>query len=620
MAPPRQNPALLPWRLVTLFLLLAAGIGAAGYTYFQQQLEHAKRQNENTLNAIAKLKAGQIAEWRRERIAEAKSILAASFMPKAAEQWMLGGLHDDQQRDALLAWMAAPRHARHYSRIFLLDSDGKTMLAFPLGSQPSDSNSRAYALEALRERKIILQDFHSENEQNPPHLDLCIPLIAAHKGKSPVKIGILVMEIDPARFLYPFIQAWPTPSQTGETLLVRRDGDSVQFLNELRHRKETAAMSLRRPLSDTTLPAVRAVLGGEGMVSGKDYRGVEVLAVLRKIPDSPWFLVAKVDRAEVEAPLRERAVMVASVGALLIGLTAIAVILLWRQQQMRFDLARHEFEEDTLHRANTELEARVAERTYDLQAEIELHHITEKVLQESMDELSRSNADLEQFAYIASHDLQEPLRMVASFVQLLARRYHDKLDQDARDFIGYAVEGVTRMQRLISDQLTYALVGIDNSQFEMADCNQVLAEVLANLKPLIEEHHVEISQDVLPSIPLIYSQFGQLLQNLIGNAIKFHDERTPQIHISARPDGDDWLFSVSDNGIGIAPEYFDKIFLIFKRLHSREKYPGTGIGLAICKRIVERHHGRIWVESKLGKGATFYFTIPTTLEGQQPIS
>ena len=208
--------------------------------------------------------------------------------------------------------------------------------------------------------------------------------------------------------------------------------------------------------------------------------------------------------------------------------------------------------------------------------------------------------------------------MVASYVQLLARRYHDKLDQDAQDFVGFAVEGVTRMQRLINDLLTYSLVGTDIGNLEPVDCNQMLVGVLMNLRPLIEESGALISHDPLPTVPAIGSQIGQLLQNLIGNAIKFRAEHAPEIHLRARCDGAYWVFSVHDNGIGIAPEYFDKIFMIFKRLHSREKYAGTGIGLAICKRIVERHHGRIWVESEPGKGATFYFTIPITPEEEKP--
>jgi signal transduction histidine kinase len=606
-----QKPGLPPWHLVAVFLLLAAGIGAAGYGYLHNQLEHAVREKQNDLAAIASLKVSQIADWREDRLAEAESILSTSFIVSHAQRWLASGGKDPAERQALLAWMAAPRHSHHYRGVFLFDQAGEMCLASNEKLTPC-AQTQSAVQETIRTQRVLFLDFHATKTPEGVHLSLFVPLLAEVKGKK-TTIGVLAFEIDPHNFLYPLIQSWPTPSSTAESLLVRRDGDSVLYLNELRHNK-APAMSLRSPLSNTALPAVRAVLGEEGAVEGRDYRGVEVLAALRKIPNSPWFMVSKIDRAEVEAPLRERVIMVVSVSAVLIGLSAIAVILLWRQQQMRFNLARHEFEEDVLHQANIELESRVAERTRDLQEEIAQHRLTETALHESLEELSRSNADLEQFAYIASHDLQEPLRMVASFVQLLARRYRDKLDQDARDFIDYAVEGVTRMQRLINDQLTYAQVGIDTSRLEPTDCNQVLAEVLINLKPLIEENHALVTQDVLPTIPAMHTQIGQLLQNLIANAIKFRREKAPEIHVSSRHDENAWIFSVRDNGIGIEPEYFEKIFLIFKRLHSREKYTGTGIGLAICKRIVERHHGHIWVESELGKGSTFYFTIPVKPE------
>jgi len=604
-----QKPGLLPWKLVAIFLLLTAAVGAAGYFYYADQLAREKLARQQDLAAIANLKARQLAEWRKERIAEAKSILATSFMPPNLDKWLAGGRRDDGLRDALLAWMAAPRHTRHYSQIYLLDTQGKAMLSFPNGDTLPDAHTVAHALEALRQKSIILQDFHFYSDGGAPHLDLCVPLTASRPGAPAGEIGVLVFEIDPPRFLYPLIQSWPTPSPSAETLLVRRDGDKVVFLNELRHHRQTAA-TLSFPLSQTNLLAAKVVLGQEGIVEGVDYRGKPVVGAITRIANSPWALVAKMDKDEFYAPIYQRARLLALLVASLIGGAALSIIFLWRQQQMRFDLARHEFEEDVLHKANIELESRVAERTRDLQAEIAQHRLTESALQKSLEDLAHSNADLEQFAFIASHDLQEPLRMVASYVQLLERRYHDKLDSDAQDFIGYAVEGVTRMQRLINDLLTFSLAGADTGNLEPVDCNRVAVEVLMNLRPLIEENQAVVTQGELPVVPAMHAQIGQLLQNLVGNAIKFRRESPPEIHLSARREGADWVFSVRDNGIGIAPEYFDQIFMIFKRLHSREKYGGTGIGLAICKRIVERHHGRIWVESEPGKGSTFYFTIP----------
>ncbi len=225
-------------------------------------------------------------------------------------------------------------------------------------------------------------------------------------------------------------------------------------------------------------------------------------------------------------------------------------------------------------------------------------------------ELVRSNKELEHFAYIASHDLQEPLRMVASYTQLLAKRYQGKLDKDADEFIHYAVDGARRMQQLINDLLTYARITTRGKPFQPTDCSAMLQRVMDNLKIAIEEGRAEVTHDPLPTVVADPTQLSQVFQNLIGNAIKFRDKKPPRVHVGAQRKDDAWLFSVRDEGIGIPTEHIDRIFLIFQRLHTREEYPGTGIGLAVCRRIVERHGGNIWVESEPGKGSTFYFTIP----------
>lgn len=235
----------------------------------------------------------------------------------------------------------------------------------------------------------------------------------------------------------------------------------------------------------------------------------------------------------------------------------------------------------------------------------------EAELAEKTKELARSNAELQQFAYVASHDLQEPLRMVASYTQLLAKRYKDKLDDDAHEFIDFAVDGANRMQQLIHDLLDYSRVGSEAKTFETIDCTVVFKHVMSNLSATIQEHHAEITHDELPILQAHSTLLMQVFQNLIGNALKFQGTDNPKLHVSAKSLSLGWEFSIRDNGIGIPPDQADRIFDIFQRLHSRKEYSGTGIGLAICKRIVEKHAGRIWVESELGKGSTFYFTIQT---------
>ncbi|MQY60283.1 GHKL domain-containing protein [bacterium] len=235
---------------------------------------------------------------------------------------------------------------------------------------------------------------------------------------------------------------------------------------------------------------------------------------------------------------------------------------------------------------------------------------TEEKLKETLKDLERSNKELEQFAYVASHDLQEPLRMVASYVQLLERRYKDKLDSDANEFIAYAVDGAGRMQSMINDLLDYSRVGTAGKTFEKTNCAHVLGQAVVNLQGALEESGAVIAKNKLPTIKADESQLIQLFQNLIDNAIKFRGKELPCIQVTSKKKGKEWLFSVQDNGIGVDPQYAERIFVIFQRLHNRKKYSGTGIGLAICKRIAERHGGRIWVESEPGKGSTFFFTIP----------
>jgi PAS domain S-box-containing protein len=228
-------------------------------------------------------------------------------------------------------------------------------------------------------------------------------------------------------------------------------------------------------------------------------------------------------------------------------------------------------------------------------------------------DLARSNAELEQFAYVASHDLQEPLRMVSSFTQLLARRYQGKLGEDADEFIGFAVDGAQRMQELINDLLTYSRVGTRGLELQAVDLTQVVDQVVTDLAAAIAEAQASVTRDTLPTVLGDPIQLRQLFQNLIANGIKFRRPgQPPLVHVSAIQAGGAWQFSVSDNGIGIEPQYQERIFALFQRLHSRAEYPGTGIGLAICKKIVERHGGQIRVDSEPGRGTTCVVRLPMT--------
>ena len=243
----------------------------------------------------------------------------------------------------------------------------------------------------------------------------------------------------------------------------------------------------------------------------------------------------------------------------------------------------------------------------------------EAELARKVKELARSNAELEQFAYIASHDLQEPLRMVAAYTQLLGERYRGRLDENADKFIGYACEGALRMQTLIQDLLAFSRAGRSDACVRV-DCKTVMNEVLLSLGPAINESGATVTFTELPEVWADRSQIMQVLQNLIGNAIKFRGKEAPVISVQAEKEGEHWLFSVSDNGIGIAPEHAENIFVVFQRLHTRTEYAGNGIGLAICKKIVEHCGGKIWVEAQPDHGSVFKFTLPCEHHGEKRVA
>jgi signal transduction histidine kinase len=262
-----------------------------------------------------------------------------------------------------------------------------------------------------------------------------------------------------------------------------------------------------------------------------------------------------------------------------------------------------------IHRLNTELERRVLERTSALEREAAQHKRTAA-------ELTRSNRELEQFAYVASHDLKEPLRKVRIYLQLLEQQYRGRLDEKADQYIAYAVDSAGQMQALVNDLLAYARVGSRGKPSGPVDCSAAFDQAVANLGMPVQESGAVVTRGDLPTVQADASQLVQLFQNLVENAVKFRGDQPPVVRAEAVRQEGEWLFSVKDNGIGIDRQYAERVFVIFERLHSKVEYPGTGMGLAICKKIVERHGGKIWVESQSGKGATFWFSLPAE-EGQQ---
>ena len=662
-----------------------------------------RKEKQNDLSAIANLKVTQIVNWRKERLGDLSFILNNPLIFSQIHEW-LHNPNSTRQRDNISAWMKSLRERYQFNRIIIVNADCSVLLLVPKGQDILGPNDKRLIGEAMETKRLIFSDIYSSKITKATRLSIVAPIIHPRRNKG-LPDGAFLLRIDPYEFLYPLIQSWPTLSPTAETLMVRREGNDVLFLNELRHRKNTA-LTLRYPIEEKNLIASRAARGEVGVVEGVDYRGVMVLAAIKPVPDSTWIVISKVDEEEVYAPIRKLFWIIVALGGVLILAAGAGVGFIWRHQQAQFyrkqyeselenlalirhfkyltkyandiilmsdkngniieanekaaasyghmreelfqlkltDLQSHEAVDDyveqmkrlevssekgvvfeTVHRRkdNTTFPVEVSARQMEIEGTDFLQSIirdiserkqAEEKLSQTMEELVRSNEELEKFAYVASHDLQEPLRMVASFVQLLSKRYKGKLDSDADDFINYAVDGANRMQILINDLLAYSRVGRRGKEFKELSCERALDRALSNLRVAVEQSGAVVTRDTLPIVTGDYSQLVQLFQNLIGNAIKFCRDRTPCIHISADQKGNEWFFSVRDNGIGIEPDYFERIFFMFQRLQDRKEYPGTGIGLAICRKVVERHGGRIWVESELGKGSTFYFTLPAQRE------
>ena len=336
---------------------------------------------------------------------------------------------------------------------------------------------------------------------------------------------------------------------------------------------------------------------------------------------SSWWLLVQVPHHVALAPAN-RFIKVTLLGALLALAGAIVLALLMASSISRPLMKLHQGTEiigrgNLKHRVGTEGRDEIAKlsRAFDDMLD-KLSEVTasRNDLDRTKQELQRSNAELEQFAYVSSHDLQEPLRMVTSYTQLLAKRYEGQLDDKADMYLHYAADGATRMQQLINDLLAYSRVSTQARPPEAVACEQVLKDVLANLSRSIEDAGAQVTHAPLPTLYMDPLHLSRLLQNLIGNAIKYNDKDTPEVHLSATREEAGWSFALRDNGIGIAEEHIDRIFVIFQRLHHKEKYPGTGIGLAVCKKIVERAGGKLWVESEPGEGSVFRFTIPDQVE------
>jgi signal transduction histidine kinase len=589
------------------------------------------------LVTTAELKVERIEDFIAERIGDITTI--QSYRNIKINLPLL--IHESHEQQNLLFESAKKKldlqlkvieKAYGYSNVILLNYEGLIVYASnkKYAKEEIGKSLPYVSVRAFKEgkKRIYFSNiFRSYQENGKYGMFITAPLHDLNKRL----IGVVALEVDMTP-LYEMIQDTKGLGQTGETLIGKQIGNKALFLNPLRHDPDSTLKRVAVFGKREAFPIQEAVQGREGSGFSVDYRGEKVIAAWRYIPSLDFGLVAKIDTKEAFASinnLRNLTLMLEII--FIIISTTVALFVSQSLTKPIFTLQKGaeiigsgnldyevgiqtQDEIGQLSRSIDQMAKNLKSVTIsrdELNKEIEERKITEQRLSNTTQKLTRSNEELEQFAYVASHDLQEPLRMVINFLQLIERRYKGKIDKDADDFIAFAVEGAKRMKMMINDLLIYCRVETQGKNLECTDCEHVLEQTLSYLEISIHENSAAITSDSLPVVMADEIQLIKLFQNLISNALKYRSEKPPRIHIGVKRKDQWWLFSFKDNGIGFDPQYREQIFIIFHRLHDREKYTGTGIGLAVCRKIVERHGGHIWVESEPGKGSTFYFTIPS---------
>jgi len=700
-------------RLVLIFVALSLMVPLIGFVITRLYGPQIEREAYADLRAIAQLKAEQIENWMAERQGDAEVLagdeklaeLAARFARHKQDEELAG--HIRNRFDQL-------RSSYHYDRIILLDTHSRVLLTSgtEAGMAPvlPELLQQAMASKQVRRRDIY------RDEEGHIHLEWAVPIILPDARGGRV-VAALVLRVTAQSFIFPLIQSWPTASASGETLLVRHEGESVIFLNELRHRQGTA-LTLKMPASALEQAATLAIGSGEsGPMHGLDYRDVPVLAAHLPVAGTDWHIVAKIDRDEVMAPLRDLVLWVSLITFAAIAAVSTVLLLLWRQQQRAHRVEMRErsmaaieqserhfhslFEnmlegyahcrmlyregvpEDFVYlevnpafeilsglkevegkratevvpgmrESNPELfeiYGRVArsgqpeqfemyvdmlDRWFEIsvycpepehfvaifdnvtarkQYEANIRKLNEELelrVQERTAQLTAANKELEAFSYSVSHDLRAPLRSIAGFVELLKKHNYEAIDDKGRHYMEVIADSAIHMGKLIDDILSFSRIGRVGMSISRVNLNALLAEVRNTLRPQSEGRNIEWKVGQLPEVTGERAMLSLVLQNLVGNALKFTRTRDVAVIEIGQIGGaaDEWVCYVKDNGVGFAMRNADKLFGLFQRLHPQEQFEGTGVGLANVQRIVQRHGGRVWAEGRVGEGATFYFALP----------
>ena len=596
--------------LALLFLIVAAG----GRLYYDAQEQYARDTVEAGLEAISRLKAAQIAEWRADRLDDALRLAGSDFFAESVARWTAAPGPDLERK--ILFRLETLRQSRHYRAAELIDLQGRILLGSPARSGTLDAVEHAALASALRQRRPVLTDLYLGPADAPtPHCDLVVPLYRQDRETAD-PVGVIVLTINAKDFLYPLIQSWPTASPSAESILVRRDGDDVLILNQLRLRPtEDIALRRRIPLTKLEVPSVQAVLGRVGVFRGLDHRQAPVLTFVQPIANSPWFMVTKIDEEEALTEWRFRARLIVMVVAALATALGAAAVVAWQVGRKYVELSRADQE---LRQINMTLEQRVAERTRQLE------------------EVSRAKSE---FLANMSHELRTPLNAIIGCSEMLKDGLIGDLDEKQIVFVTDIFEAGTHLLSLINDILDLSKVEAGTQQLELAPVD--LAGVFQASTLVVREkalsHHIRLEMRLDPALGTAMTderKLKQILYNLLANAVKFssdgaivtlHARRCRLAEVSLDKDmpghllplppepGEEFLsVVVEDTGIGIAAQHLPRLFELFVQVDGStdRRHAGTGLGLSLVRRLSELFGGTVGVSSLPGVGSRFYVWLP----------
>lgn len=701
--------------LFLAFALSVAGIVTVGFLSFWSYQARFREEVERQLDAVADLKVIELAQWRQERISDGRVFFNHPDFARLVQQ-RLEPSSDSGLRNRLAEWLGQVQKAYDYERVYLVDADGRELAGVPAEGA---GNPEFYLSPGVAEaRDVTILDFHRDHPEDPVHLSVAVPILDPTDQTR--RLGTLIFRTDPARHLFPLIRRWPTRSTTAEALIVRREGDEVVILSELRLQAD-APLNLRLPISDQAVVSARASLEHQGIVEAVDYRGVPVVAALRAVPDSPWFLVAQMDTEEVYRPIRERLWLTVALGATLLLGSGLGLGMAWRQQRINF-YRRHYEAAEALRRSEEQFRAmfdlapvgiaqadpqtgrwcRVNRRmsqitgytedellqlgfsdvthpddrardwdafqgiirgdapdyrlekrylrkdgslawvnvnvtvlrdpagkpyrtmaavedvTVRKQSEAAIHQLNqtlEQRVRERTQQLEAANRELEAFSYSVSHDLRSPLRAIDGFARILSEDHEGSLDGEGRRLLDVICAEARRMGRLIDDLLAFSRVGRSAFRSAEVDMESLARTAFEDCSRPFPDRNLEFAVGPLPPAWGDPAMLRQVLANLIQNAIKYTQPREfARIEVGGRLEDGDTVYWVRDNGIGFDMKYAGKLFGVFQRLHGEDEFEGTGVGLALVKRVIDRHSGRVWAEAAPGEGACFWFAVPAGRE------